>query len=76
MCFSIELSCKENDLGVSEDEEFSLINDYAASQLPLSELDSHKYEEYLSLIEEIKYKVKKDFNIIEEDPIKVAIKNI
>ena len=61
---------------VSEDEEFSLINDYAASQLPLSELDSHKYEEYLSLIEEIKYKVKKDFNLIEEDPIKIAIKNI
>lgn len=61
----------------SEDEEFQMINDYAAAQIPFSEVDGNLYKDYLNLLQDIKYNVKRDFDLIEErDPIQEAIKQL
>ena len=61
---------------VSESEELALINKYAAQQFSFLEEDT-KYQDYLQLVEEIKYKVKLDFNLVsEQDMLQECIKEL
>lgn len=50
---------------VSEDEELDLINTYASSDFDLDGDTSDAYEEYLSLVDTIKYNVQIDFGLVE-----------
>ena len=62
---------------IDQDREISLVNEYASKNLDIEETGSEEYIEYLSLISNIKYKVKLDFGLTEEkDPLEEAKKKV
>lgn len=62
---------------IDQDREISLVNEYASKNLDIEETGSKEYIKYLSLISDIKYRVKLDFGLIEEkDPLDEAKKKI
>lgn len=62
---------------ISQDKEMALVNEYASKTLNIEDADSKDYIEYLSLIADIKYKVRLDFGMTEEkDPLEEAKKKV
>lgn len=62
---------------ISQDKEMALVNEYASKTLNIEDADSKDYIEYLSLIADIKYKVRLDFGMAEEkDPLEEAKKKV
>ena len=62
---------------ISQDKEMALVNEYASKTLNIEDADSKEYIEYLSLIADIKYRVRLDFGMVEEkDPLEEAKKKV
>ena len=62
---------------ISQDKEMALVNEYASKTLNIEDADSKEYIEYLSLIADIKYRVRLDFGMVEEkNPLEEAKKKV
>lgn len=62
---------------IDQNQEMSLVNEYASEALDIENDNSKEYVDYLALMSEIKYKVKLDFGLISErDPLEEAKKKV
>ena len=62
---------------IDQDQEISLISEYASKALDIEDGNLDNYADCLALISEIKYRVKLDFGLVEErDPLKEARRKV